>query len=358
MTQKIFETRFSSAFRGKMLDGLLGSGWFRGGAMMHRHALLHLDHLDSVVNLRFDTFNTRESKRLRKIIRKNNHFEVRISPYRYSTDLEELYQLTSYRFQGYVHGTFLSYMNEHSEYPLFDNWKTEIYDQGHLVAASVFNLGEKSVMSLIGMYRPEVRKYSPGVFSMICEMQFAWEQGFRWYYPGYILHESGFFDYKLFLGEEYAWYKTGQSRWFRNYQKLEPYLVAPMIRSKNEGLLELLMENGFWTEHLEYTHYMMAEQEMYRQFCPLPQVILTYLPGDPSQTPIACGFDYRENAFLMGTVKIRPAGDFFDLSHADERSRIDNLLIMESPEFFYSPGPDGILNALKKANVPFSGLIT
>ena len=74
------------------------------------------------------------------------------------------------------------------------------WDGEQLVAASYFDLGENSIASILGIYHPNYAQYSLGYFTMLMEVAYGLEHGYRYFYPGYIVPGYSRFDYKLRVG--------------------------------------------------------------------------------------------------------------------------------------------------------------
>jgi len=76
-----------------------------------------------------------------------------------------------------------------------------------LLAASFFDFGRTSVSSIYGIFDPDERTRSLGIFTMLKEIEFARETGRPLYYHGYAYEGESYYDYKKRFGaiEVFDW---------------------------------------------------------------------------------------------------------------------------------------------------------
>lgn len=65
-----------------------------------------------------------------------------------------------------------------------------------LLAASFFDVGERSVSAVCAMFEPEETRRSLGIFTMLLVIRHAIAAGKKFYYPGYAYEGNSFYDYK------------------------------------------------------------------------------------------------------------------------------------------------------------------
>ncbi|HCS20880.1 MAG TPA: hypothetical protein DIW47_10050, partial [Bacteroidetes bacterium] len=201
------------------LDKYLASGWFRSSNGLFRNRLLCLDgKLCSVVNIRLPLKHHTFSRSQQRLLKKTEHFRIEIGPLILCAQMNGLYAFTKSRFKGFVFPKLHSFLFDYMDRDVFSSWHVKLYDGQRLVAASVFDFGKTGVMSVLGMYDPEYKSFSPGILTMLHEIRWAKEQGFSRYYPGYVLDEAPTFDYKLSLGK-YE-YLGSSGRWTGDYEKI------------------------------------------------------------------------------------------------------------------------------------------
>ncbi|MEM6263826.1 MAG: hypothetical protein AAGI38_15035 [Bacteroidota bacterium] len=194
------------------LDVFLASGWFRSGGMLYRSRIVCLGaELYSVINIRLRVSSYQPSKRHRRLLRKNQPlFRVEVGPAYISSRKEELYRAHRHRFKGFVFDELRELLS--LEEGIFNTWEVAVYDGDQLVAVSFFDIGREGIASLLAIYDQNYSKYSLGIFTMLCEVDFAQRNGIDFFYPGYVLHKSSEFDYKLQLGR--LEYRGTDDQWY------------------------------------------------------------------------------------------------------------------------------------------------
>lgn len=217
------------------LDTLLAQGWFRNAYMMYRTKVICLSSdLYSVVNIRLKLKDFKPSKKLRKLVRKNDEtFRVVIRPAILDDEKNELYQEHKQRFEGFIYNTLehFFYGEYEGDFTVFNTYECCVYSGDELAAVSFFDLGNKSVASLLGLYRQKYHKYSLGLYTMLKEAIYAQEQEKSFFYPGYILDKDTIFDYKLRLGEM-QYYSWETKRWRKWKPRQAMQLDAPVLQHK------------------------------------------------------------------------------------------------------------------------------
>ncbi len=187
--------------------------------MLYKVDLLCIESgIFGVVNVRMnlDRFELKKSQR-KRIARCDRRFSFSIGRAKPDAEKEALYVLHKKRFKGFIHPTLNEYLTSGFHRTVFDTREVCVYDGDRLVAVSYFDMGERSMASLIGLQHPDYRKFGLGIYTMLKEIEFGCSAGFKWYYPGYVLDLPSDFDYKLSLGE--FEYYTPTKRWgsYRNF---------------------------------------------------------------------------------------------------------------------------------------------
>ena len=187
--------------------------------MLYKVDLLCIESgIFGVVNVRMnlDRFELKKSQR-KRIARCDRRFSFSIGRAKPDAEKEALYALHKKRFKGFIHPTLNEYLTSGFHRTVFDTREICVYDGDRLVAVSYFDMGERSMASLIGLQHPDYRSFGLGIYTMLKEIEFGCSAGFKWYYPGYVLDLPSDFDYKLSLGE--FEYYTPTKRWgsYRNF---------------------------------------------------------------------------------------------------------------------------------------------
>ncbi len=182
MGQTIFTTQFLS-FESKLYTAL----WLR----------LHLK-------------DYKMRKSLRKIVKKvENNFRVIIQPATFGLDKEILFEKYKKEFKGNFNSSVSGYMLDHQTQNIYNTLECLVYDDNKLIAFSYFDIGATATASILGVYDPDYKAFSLGIYTMLKEVNWAVENGYEWYYPGYFVPGYERFDYKCRVGAmEYYDYTT------------------------------------------------------------------------------------------------------------------------------------------------------
>ena len=254
----IVQTYFPQKLSPTRYDAYLASGWFRGSIMLYKMDLLCLEKdIFSVVNIRLNLDEHEFRSRHKRLLRKNDkRFRVSICKAQPNVSKEELYEKQKSRFKGFIHSSLDDYLYQgHLQSP-FSTYEVNVYDGHRLVAASMFDIGEKSIASLIGMQDPEYAKYSLGIYTMLKEIEHSNLLGLKWYYPGYVLDRPSSFNYKLTLGT-FEHYNTNK-RW-STYSKFNPEdSVASKFKKKLSRLEDCFRHHAIECDSWLYPYFSMG----------------------------------------------------------------------------------------------------
>jgi len=220
---------------GEALDSYLSNGWFRSGQYIYTSKILNFDGiLYSPIRIRLPLQDYEFRKRLRKIWNKNQRFETIYRKAFISREKEELYQKHKLRFEGFISQTIKDSLQDGGETTVYDTYEIAVYDGEKLVAVSFFDLGKKSMASIMGLFDPDYSSYSLGFYTMLAEINYGKKNGFEYYYPGYVIPDYPKFDYKLKIGEV-EYYKAMEDDW------------QPFTAMKKEELPSQIIENQLLT---------------------------------------------------------------------------------------------------------------
>ncbi len=134
----------------------------------------------------------------KRLFRLNEPFSVTVKPLEITDELEALYDLYWYSLDFDAPYSVESCLLEGSTQTIFDTYVIEVRDGGRLVAAGIFDNGDRSIAGIMNFYDPDYRKHSLGKYLMLLKIQYALRQQKNYYYPGYLVGNYPKFDYKLF----------------------------------------------------------------------------------------------------------------------------------------------------------------
>lgn len=241
-TDKQTDTLFFRKISKNRLDNLLRAGYFRAGnRMMFNNLLFLMEDVFPVLQLRLDLRRFAFRKSQKKLMRQHfKRFRVEFGALTFSEERDALYRQHSHRFDGVLYDNLYGYFQE-DEYPgVFDTRECRVYDKetGRLVAISFFDLGNKSLASILAVYDESIKNTSLGYFTLLMEVQFGMMHGHSYFHPGYTLQNNDRFAYKLRLGEM-QYYNPDSKRWGYRCPNYQPFGLED-TRKKTKALQEEL----------------------------------------------------------------------------------------------------------------------
>ena len=252
----ITQVHYPFSLFGENLDDYLENGWFRSGQVIYTSKILNFDgELFSPVRIRLPLEGYTFRKRLRKLWNKNQkRFRTVVSKAQFSKEQENLYQIHKKKFSGYVAPTLVDSLLEGNPINIYNTYQVAVYDGDQLVAVSFFDLGKTSMASIMGLYLPEYESYSLGFYTMLAEIDFGKNQGFQFYYPGYVIPGYPKFDYKLKIGPV-DFYEQEEDEWLPFDQMNPADLPAQKTERKLQEMSELLSEQNIANQLYFYPLY-------------------------------------------------------------------------------------------------------
>lgn len=314
----LVEYYFPQSISPARLDRYLSGGWFRSGPSLFRTQVLCLEGgVFPVVNIRTPLEGYTFSKSLRKILRKNDErFRVEVGMASVDAAKESLYAQHKHRFKGFIFETLEEFLFSGEIGDLFDTWEVRVYDQLELIAVSYFDRGKGSLASLLGLFHPAYESFSVGLYTMLKEVQYGIEAGFKFYYPGYILKDFSGFDYKLRLGHQQ--YYNWKGKWRKMDRLSEELFALDKIQYSIENVLTHLDALGIHYQVLYYPFFAMGYLEMIEEDF-LRSVIYIKLDHakrafDPN-LQMVIEYVIEEDLFYLSWV--RPNHDYVDMMNAE-----------------------------------------
>jgi arginine-tRNA-protein transferase len=204
------EKEMPSEVKGDILDAYLAKGWFR-----MRDSIFTVSHLvdyesvslHQVSWLRFQLDQIVEKKSHKKIRRKNSEFQVRYATNYQASELHNsLFEryVASIDFQTYP--SITEALCGDDDVNIFQTNSIEVFDGDKLIAVGIYDVGNIAAQSIMHFYDPEYSLYSLGKYLVLLTVNHLIKNNFIFYYPGYVVAGRHKFDYKLFIGEDIAYY--------------------------------------------------------------------------------------------------------------------------------------------------------
>lgn len=267
-----------SALAPEELDNYLSRGWFRmGHALATSRFVVFGGVLRSALWMRVPVQRFRPSRSARRLMRRNGErFVWRSHTVRTDPEHEALYQRYRAHARGDRASSLVQFLNEGAIRQVFDTREISVWDGDRLVAFSWYDVGRRSVESLIGVYEPSYARHSLGFYTMLMELEQAANDERAWYYPGYVLPGEPSMDYKLRLGPaEFLHPTTG--RWVDAAEANGLELPDMCIRRRLHDVAMRLKRRGHATRMRVYRLFDAPAWHPGMRDC-LDQPILLELP--------------------------------------------------------------------------------
>ncbi len=294
------EKHYPEIMRPEELDAYLSHGWYRmGQTIFTTHFLCFDERFYSAVWIRLSLSDYTFRKSLRKLLRRNDKiFQTFFRKAFIDQEKEQLYQKYKASFPGLLAPSLRDSLLDGEDFNIYDTYEVAVYHDDRLIGVSFFDLGREAVASIMGMYDPDFARYSLGFFTMLKEIEYAREQGFEYYYPGYVVPGYARFDYKLRIGPvDYFDLTTGS--WLP-YDQL-PAEEIPLVKMENhlQQLHDLAAAKDLSTRLLYYPLFEVNLFGFWRtNFFDHP-VFLLCLPEVTQDFYLMTVFDVREEKYVL-----------------------------------------------------------
>lgn len=208
-------THFPETLHGETLDQYLKDGWFRMNHVIYNaHILRYEGKLLSPIRLRYDLLKWTPASTVQKLSKRNRALRVVFHPIEISEEHEEVYALyRQFRFGIDPYNLKMSILGPAGQNP-FDTWMVDCFDGDRLIGSGLFDKGKKSAAGIISFYDPNYQSQSIGKFLIFQMLQHCKENGFDYFYPGYMIPGIPDFDYKMGMGGEATeFYQLTTDQW-------------------------------------------------------------------------------------------------------------------------------------------------
>ncbi|NJB85632.1 arginine-tRNA-protein transferase [Lewinella marina] len=284
------------------LDWHLAKGWYRmGSTIFTTHFLFFQNRPFSAIWIRIDLQNFKFSRSQRKLLRKNAQlFDTAIAPRCIDEERERLYRKYADSFDGRLSPSVADSLEDYDNEVLFNTWEVTVRDRvrQQLVASSYFDLGGRSAASILGIFDPDLKSFSLGYYTMLLEIEHCLQQGFRYYYPGYVVPGYQRFDYKLRLGK--AEYFDIRTEGWLPYNEFNPDAEAP-VEAQQLALARFTEVYGRQDAGVRVKIYPLFEAGLYDiwndDYFPYPYLVS--LGGQSRHPLIVVAFDPKVRQYYL-----------------------------------------------------------
>ncbi|MEO6334847.1 MAG: GNAT family N-acetyltransferase [Pyrinomonadaceae bacterium] len=198
------------------LDRLLADGWRHFGNHFFRYSLgVYESDIRRVIPLRVQLARYSPTKSQRRVLRQNEDVSTVIRPLEIADEAAALFEKHKQRFKAGIPDSIDDFISRSSDLMPCEALQIDVRIGDRLIASSYFDIGERAVSAIYGIFDPEFSSRSLGIFTMLKEIDFAVENKKEFYYQGYSYEGESFYDYKKrFRGTEgYDW----NGKWVVSY---------------------------------------------------------------------------------------------------------------------------------------------
>ncbi len=201
----INEEFFADFVLPEQMDSLWANGWRHFGTHFFRYNVGFLkDELRFVLPLRIDLKDFRLSKSQRRVLRRNEGLHTEIGPIEISLEAERMFERHKVRFDHGVPDSLYNFISREPAKSPCEAKEIRVYEGSSLLAVSYFDVGRSATSGIYGMFEPEIKDRSLGIFTMLKEIEYSIETGCEYYYQGYAYEGESFYDYKKRFASTYV----------------------------------------------------------------------------------------------------------------------------------------------------------
>lgn len=210
----VWDTAEAEAVSAEGMDRLWAGGWRHFGNQFFRYSVAeHAGTWQGIMPLRIDLARHTPSKSQRRVLRKNADLSVLWTPLRVSDETTAMFERHKTRFKDNVPDSLACFLGEPPGGGPCECLELQCRAGDRLVAASFVDVGRTAVSSVYGIFEPEHAGRSLGIYTLLVELEWARQQGFRYHYPGYAMTGPSHYDYKKqFHGLEALDWASGEWR--------------------------------------------------------------------------------------------------------------------------------------------------
>lgn len=214
-----YDIHFPEQLTGKELDDYLNNGWYRMQQMIFTTDIILKDNrLLPVFWLRQAVEKYKPTKKHQQLIAANKKYTVESVDAVITDELEELYQLYKAGMNFELSESLQDNLLGETTTSIYNTKCYTIRDEGKLIAAGFFDMGDKSMAGILNIYHPDYSRQQLGKYLVLLKIALAQQQQLDYYYTGYLSTADPKFDYKLFAGKE------ATEVYYRKQQQWVPWL--------------------------------------------------------------------------------------------------------------------------------------
>lgn len=282
------------------LDQYLERGYFRLGSRLFTTSFLSFE--ESIFDafwLRVDLAQFEFSRSQKDILKRASRFTMKIEPFLYSYEAEDLFQAYRESLSFQPAKTLEHILGE--DPGLFQTMAVRFYEGKKCIACGLFDLGDTATEGIVSFYDPAYKKFSLGKVLMLSKIQYLKDRGQRWFYPGYVAPGYPRFDYKLEVGKDFSSYYDARLGQWKSMQEMElkEQPLAKMLSAlvQVEGLLHTMGYVDFQLK--KYRFYDITLDAAYAEYGLITYPFFIHcFPNSPMEEVIVV-YNTHEEKFQM-----------------------------------------------------------
>ena len=220
-------THYYNSFRpeeltGSDLDKLLALGWYRMHQTIFTTSHVGLEEVYRVHWLRYSLNEIQSHASHRKIRKRNKEVHFTIEDFTFiRPDHVELHQryYDSIEFEGAMSIEECLFGEERVSGNIYTTKCISVFEGNQLIAGGYFDVGDYAAASILHFFDPLYKRNSLGKFLILLTIDYLKLNGYKFYYPGYVVEGNPKMNYKLFLGKEEAQYFDPETVTWKYFQE-------------------------------------------------------------------------------------------------------------------------------------------
>ncbi len=179
-------------------DQYLNLGWRLLGYSFIRHNITFCrGEVCNTTPLRIRLNDFKFSASQQKLLRKQSGLRVEFGEIEITSHTEWLFERHCERLTEQKPASIFSFLSPHAASVPVKGLEIRLFEGDLHFASSFIHLGDNSVSGTYCVFVPDMAHYSPGSLTMLLELQYAQQNGYEYYYHGYVNTVPSQFDYKL-----------------------------------------------------------------------------------------------------------------------------------------------------------------
>lgn len=193
----------------KELDELLADAWRHFGDYFFRNMTSTQENGEvwDIVPLRINLEKISYRKSQKKVLRQNQDITTIIADAHITPEKIAIFEKHRLRFEHNRPDSIYNFLSRTPATAPTHTQEIQLYENNQLYAVSFIDNAFESVSSIFAMFDTDFSKRSPGIHTLLMEIEYAIKSNKKYLYLGYAHRESSFYDYKKNFNalEYYDW---------------------------------------------------------------------------------------------------------------------------------------------------------